>query len=70
MLKRPSCLLDIQPVHILSHFCNFLYDKKVSETATNCMEPFRPLKECMDEYGIVMGGQDDDDFDDRDDDNQ
>jgi hypothetical protein len=24
------------------------------------MESFRPLKECMDTYGIVMGGQDDD----------
>jgi hypothetical protein len=21
------------------------------------MEPFRPLKECMDKYGIVMGEQ-------------
>lgn len=50
-------------ITFLKLFCTMM--KKASETATDCMEAFRPLKECMDENGIVMGGQDYDDIDDR-----
>ena len=34
---------------------------QTSEKATDCMNPFRPLKQCMDEHAIVFGGDEDND---------
>eukprot|EP00553_Chaetoceros_curvisetus_P006387 CAMPEP_0204632216 /NCGR_PEP_ID=MMETSP0717-20131115/24489_1 /ASSEMBLY_ACC=CAM_ASM_000666 /TAXON_ID=230516 /ORGANISM="Chaetoceros curvisetus" /LENGTH=126 /DNA_ID=CAMNT_0051650007 /DNA_START=82 /DNA_END=462 /DNA_ORIENTATION=+ len=33
---------------------------KNSEQAIDCMEPFHPLKDCMEKHGMIMGQEDDD----------